>query len=144
MDDTKEYSVVFYMDDAKTILDQQKVEKGATCKYQGKPPFKPDTLDGRYIFEGWSNEDLLECVERNIECIAKFRLEAKSNEPISTEFTEGVALEAELDSTLEAGKKIQEQQKALEQDPRSTEEIINDIKENGKTEIGAPEQDLER
>ncbi len=142
--DIKEYSVVFYMDDAKTVLDEHRVQKGSKCKYNGPAPFKPDTLDGRYVFEGWSNEELLECVEKNVECIAKFRLEAKSNEPISTEFTEGVALEAELDATLEAGKKIQEQQRALEKDPRSVEEIVSDIKENGQTEIGEPEQDLER
>ena len=41
-----------------------------------------------------------------------------------------------LNDTIEAGKKVSEQQKALEKDSRSVEEIVNDILENGQTEIG--------
>ena len=41
-----------------------------------------------------------------------------------------------LNATVEAGQKVSEQQKALEKDSRSTEEIVNDVLENGKTEIG--------
>ena len=145
MEEAREFDVVFLMDDGTTILNEQKIKEGKKFRYVGPIPSKPDTLDGRYVFEGFTNEENLNKVIHNVECVAKFRLESKSeSQDITYDSTEGVALEAELDSTLEAGKKIQEQQKALELDPRSVEEIVSDIKENGQTEIGEPEQDLER
>jgi hypothetical protein len=144
MEETKEYDVVFMMDDGKTVVHQQKAAKGTECVYSGPTPTKPDTLDGRFVFIGWSNEEELKNIQSDLVCIAKFNLETKSKEDIAVDLTEGVALEAELDNVLEAGKKISEQQKALELDPRTTEEIISDIKENGRTEIGSPEQEMDR
>ena len=43
---------------------------------------------------------------------------------------------SKLNETMEAGQKVSAQQKALEKDPRSVTEIVNDILENGQTEIG--------
>ena len=43
---------------------------------------------------------------------------------------------ANLNETMEAGKKVNEQQIALEKDPRSITEIVNDILKNGQTEVG--------
>ena len=41
-----------------------------------------------------------------------------------------------LNATIEAGQKVNEQQKALEKDSRTAEEIVNEVLENGKAEIG--------
>ena len=41
-----------------------------------------------------------------------------------------------LNATIEAGQKVSEQQKALAKDSRTAEEIVNEVMENGKAEIG--------
>ena len=53
---------------------------------------------------------------------------------------------AVLNATIEAGQKVSEQQKAFAKETRTAEEIVNDIKENGKTEIGieANKDNIER
>ena len=41
-----------------------------------------------------------------------------------------------LNATIEAGQKANAQLKALEKDTRTAEQIVNEVLENGKTEIG--------
>ena len=47
---------------------------------------------------------------------------------------------------VEAGQKVTEQQKALEKDSRTAEQIVNEVLENGKAEIGieANKDNIER
>lgn len=140
-----EFEVIFLMDDNTTVLDRQFVLFGANVTYKGKTPEKEATTDGRFIFEGWTNEDKLNNVTSKVVCVAEFRYESNvSIENVMYQLTENVAENANLNDTLEAGKKVSAQQKALQKDPRSVEEIVTDIKENGKTEIGdqVQEQDL--
>ena len=46
------------------------------------------------------------------------------------------AKESNLNETLEAGKKVDAQQKALAKDSRTTSEIVSEVMKNGKTELG--------
>lgn len=133
-----EFEVIFLMDDKVTVLETKMVPKGAKAIYTGKEPEKEATLEGKYIFDGWENAEQLESVTGKVVCIAKFRLEANANQQDAMyQLSQENAEATNLNDALAAGQKVAEQEKALEQDPRSVSEIVNDIKENGKTEIGA-------
>ena len=78
-------------------------------------------------------------VQEKLILVAKY-----SAETVTTAKDENALLQASLENaektnlnaTIEAGQKVSEQSKALEKDSRSAEEIVNDVIENGKTEIG--------
>ena len=137
-----QFEVVFLMDDNETVLDKQSCGFGDSVNYKGKLPEKEPTVDGKYIFEGWTNEEELGNITSNVTCVAKFRYETTINiENVMYQLTENVAENANLNDSLEAGKKVAEQQKALELDKRSVEKIIAEVKENGRAEIGDVVQD---
>ena len=132
-----EFEIIFLMDDNETELYRQTAKFGDSVVYKGPTPEKEATVDGKYIFDGWTNDKELNNVTSNVTCVAKFRYETKINiETVMYQLTENVAENANLNDTLEAGKKVSAQQRALEKDPRSVEQIVSDIKENGQTEIG--------
>ena len=133
----EQIEVIFLDDDKLTILDRHFVDYGRSTKYKGKLPEKPATLEGKYTFVGWTNEEKLDCITQRLILVAKYNLEVNSE--IKDAMYEASLENAEnsnLNDTIEAGKKVSEQQKALEKDSRSVEEIVNDILENGQTEIG--------
>ncbi len=135
--ENEQIEVIFLDDDKLTVLDRQFVKYGDSVKYKGKQPEKAPTLEGTYTFEGWSDEEKMECVTQRLILIAMYKLEinAETKNAMFEASLENVE-NSNLNETMEAGKKVNEQQKALEKDPRSVTEIVNDILENGQTEIG--------
>ena len=134
----EQFEVIFYDEDEKTVLDRQLVESGSKVEYKGEEPFKEPINGISYKFVGWTGEENLESVTGNLVLVAKF--DAETN----TENKEDALLKASLENakntnlnaTVEAGQKVSEQQKAAEKDSRTSEEIVNEILANGKTEIG--------
>ena len=133
----EQIEVIFLDDDKLTILDRQFVEYGSSTKYKGKLPEKPASLEVKYTFVGWTNEEKLECITQRLILVAKYNLEVNSEiKDAMYEASLENAENSKLNETMEAGQKVSAQQKALEKDPRSVTEIVNDILENGQTEIG--------
>ena len=142
-----EYDVIFLDDDRTTVLDMQKVAHGEKVVYKGTKPVKEPTEKETYTFEGWDNEEKLECVTEKLVLIAKYSVSV--NNVTKDEFYQASlenAEQANLAAVLESGKKVAEQQKALELDPRTPEQIVADIVENGKTEVGQEQkrEDIDR
>lgn len=135
----EQYEVIFLDDDRKTVLDQQYVNAGKSVKYNGKTPVKEPTNQIKYTFYGWIGEEKMEAVNERLILIAKYSAEtvtASKDENAMLKASLENAEKTNLNATIEAGQKVNEQQKALEKDSRTAEEIVNDILENGKTEIG--------
>lgn len=131
------YEVIFLDDDKITVLDRQRVVAGNDVVYKGEIPVKAPTAQEKYTFKGWMDEEKLKNVNENLVFIALYEVEVNQNsqDAMYNASLEN-AQEANLNETLEAGKKVEQQKKALEKDSRSTAEIVSDIMQNGKTEIG--------
>lgn len=133
------FDVIFLDDDRTTILDMQKVKKGEKAEYKGNPPVKEPTAQVKYTFEGWVDSEELECIVEKTVVYAKYTSETlnatKDENDLYNASLEN-AENANLKNTIEAGQKVSSQQMAVEKDTRTTEEIVNDIVENGKTEVG--------
>lgn len=135
----EEYEIIFLDDDKTTVLDRQIVKAGSSVTYNGKLPEKDSTNVAKYTFTGWTNEEKLESVNERLILIAKY-----SSETINATKEQNALLDASLanaentnlNATIDAGNKLNEQQKALEKDFRSAEQIVNEVLENGQTEIG--------
>ena len=135
----EQYEVIFLDDDRLTVLDHQFVLEGKEVKYKGKTPSKEPVNGVKYTFAGWVGEEKMNAINEKTVLVAKYL-----SETISASKDENALLDASLenaegatlDSTVEAGKKLDAQQKALAKDPRTAEQIVNDVIENGKTEIG--------
>lgn len=133
------FDVIFLDEDKTTILDIQKVKKGEKAEYKGNPPVKEPTAQVKYTFECWVGEEKLECITEKTIVYARYvseTINATKDENAMFNASLENAENAKLKTTLEAGKKVSDQQLAVEKDSRTTEEIINDIMENGKTEVG--------
>lgn len=135
----EQYEVIFLDDDKITVLDRQMVEEGKKVTYKGETPTKAPTNLMTYTFAGWIGEEKMEAVTERLILIAKY-----SAETVVTSKDESALLAASLENakstnlnaTIEVGQKVSEQQKALEKDSRTAEEIVNEVLENGKAEIG--------
>lgn len=135
----EQFEVIFLDDDKVTVLDMQMVISGEKVKYKGKTPSKEPVNQTTYTFVGWTDEEKMECVTERLILVAKYVAETVTNSKEENALlAESLinAQETNLNATIEAGKRVSEQQKALEKDPRTAEQIINDILKNGKTEIG--------
>lgn len=131
------FEVVFLDDDKKTILDKQNVESGKSVKYKGNLPVKEPTAYETYTFSGWINEEKLDQVNENLVLIAKYTVETKnSTKDAMFEASLQNAEGAVLNETIDAGKKVDMQQKAIAKDPRTVSEIVSEVMKNGKAEIG--------
>lgn len=145
----EQFEVIFLDDDRRTVLDHQMVNEGQPVKYSGQTPTKEPTNGMSYTFIGWIGEEKMEAVSERLVLIAKY-----SAETISATKDENAMLQASLENaentnlnaTIEAGQKVSEQQKALAKDTRTAEQIVNEVLENGKTEIGqeANKDNIER
>lgn len=135
----EQYEVIFLDDDKTTILDRQMVNEGEKVEYKGQTPTKEPTNMMTYTFSGWIGEEKMESVTERLILIAKY-----SAETVVTSKDEAAMLDASLanaentnlNATIEAGQKVTEQQKALGKDSRTAEQIVNEVLENGKVEVG--------
>ena len=133
-----EFKVIFLDDDKKTILAEVQVEYGEKAVYPNETPTK-DTIQGvKYYFIGWEGQEKLEVVTADTTVIAKYAAETdtKSNEQALYDASLQNAENTNYSVVAEAGQKAVSQEKAVEKDPRTAEEIVIDIIENGKTEVG--------
>jgi hypothetical protein len=145
----EQYEVIFLDDDKVTVLEQQFVAAGSPVKYKGKTPAKEPVNGVNYTFVGWEGEEKMNAVNEKLVLVAKYAAEtatASKDENALLQASLENAENTNLNATIEAGQKVSEQQKAFAKETRSAEEIVNDIKENGKTEIGieANKDNIER
>lgn len=132
------FNVIFLDDDKKTVLATIRVEYGEKAVYPNGTPTK-DAIQGvKYHFIGWEGQEKLEVVTSDTVVIAKYAAETdtKSNEAALYDASLQNAENTNYNVVVEAGQKAVSQEKAVEKDPRTAEEIVNDIVENGKTEVG--------
>ena len=135
----EQVEVIFLDDDKITVLDRQFVNVGEKVKYNGKIPSKEPINGVNYTFVGWIGEEKLEAVSEKTIFIAKYSAETATATKEENALLEASLQNAEntnLNATIEAGQKANAQLKALEKDPRTAEQIVNEVLENGKTEIG--------
>lgn len=135
----EQFEVIFLDEDKITVLDRQMVNEGEKVEYKGKTPTKEPTNQMTYTFTGWVGEEKMESVTERLILVAKYAAETVTNSKDENALLAASLENAQntnLNATIEAGQKVNEQQKALEKDSRSAEEIVNEVLENGKTEIG--------
>lgn len=131
--------VIFLDDDKVTVLDRQFVNVGESVKYKGKTPSKEPINGVTYTFNGWIGEEKLASITEKTILIAKYSAETATATKEENALLEASLQNAEntnLNATIEAGQKANSQLKALEKDSRTAEQIVNEVLENGKTEIG--------
>ena len=135
----EQYEVIFLDDDKVTVLDRQMVNEGEKVTYKGQTPTKEPTNMMTYTFSGWIDEEKMDAVTEKLVLIAKYTAETVTNSKDEAALLAASLENAQntnLSATVEAGQKVSEQQKALEKDSRTAEEIVNEVLENGKAEIG--------
>lgn len=132
------FNVIFLDDDRKTVLAQLQVEYGERAVYPNGTPTKEAIQGVKYNFIGWEGQEKLEVVTADTVVIAKYVAETdtKSNEQAMYDASLQNAENTNYNVVVEAGQKAISQEKAVEKDSRTAEEIVNDIMENGKTEVG--------
>lgn len=135
---SQKFVVTFYDEDRKTILDKQEVNKGESVKYQGKTLEKPAENGINYIFIGWETTGNISMVMENIDLFAKYEESSKmtSKEDVMFDLSESNAENAKLDDVMQAGKKINEVEKAtrnlsLEQ----KRDLVNEVKDKGSVNL---------
>ena len=135
MDD---FQVIFLDDDRKTVLAMMRVEYGEKAVYPNGTPTKEAIQGVKYHFIGWEGQEKLEVVTADTVVVAKFASETdtKSNEAAMLDASLQNAESTNYNVVVEAGQKAVSQEKAVEKDSRTAEQIVNDIIENGKTEVG--------
>lgn len=145
----EQYEVIFLDDDKVTVLDRQMVNEGEKVTYKGQTPTKEPTNMMTYTFSGWIGEEKMEAVTEKLVLVAKYTAETVTNSKDEAALLAASLENAQntnLSATVEAGQKVSEQQKALEKDSRTAEEIVNEVLENGKAEVGieANKDNIER
>lgn len=94
----QKFTVIFYDDDRKTILDKQEVKKGERAKYSGKIPEKPAENGVEYTFVGWETTGNITMVMENITLFAKYEESSKLNSMF--ELSEANAENAKLNEVM--------------------------------------------
>ena len=145
----EQYEVIFLDDDRVTVLDRQFVNEGEKVTYKGQTPTKAPTNMMKYTFAGWIGEEKMAAVSEKLILVAKYSAESVTNNKDQAALLAASlenAKSTNLNATIEAGQKVSEQQKALAKDSRTAEEIVNEVLENGKAEIGveANKDNIER
>ena len=131
-------NVIFLDDDKKTVLAQIKVEYGGKAVYPNETPTKEEIQGMKFQFIGWEGQDKLDEIREDTVVFAKYVAETdiKSNESVLFNASLQNAESMNYNSVAEAGQKAISQDKAIEKDSRTVKEIVNDIIQNGKTEVG--------
>lgn len=134
----EEFDVIFLDDDKKTVLANLKVKYGEKATFPGKLPIKNPENGVRYNFIGWSDQEKLVAITENTVVYAIYDAETAniSNEEALIQASLDNAEQMNYNVVVEAGQKALSQQQAIEKDSRTAEQIVNDIIENGKTEVG--------
>lgn len=136
----EKFTVIFYDDDRKTILDKQEVAKGETVKYQGKTPEKPAENGVQYTFVDWETTGNLMMVMENIEVYAKYEQDSKmtsQGEKLMLEMSEKNAENANLDEVMEAGQKVSVTEKATrDMSLEQKKDLVNEVMEKGSVDLG--------
>ena len=132
------FSVIFLDDDKRTVLAKIKVEYGEKAFYPNGVPTKEAIQGVKYNFVGWEGQEKLEVVTADTVVIAKYSVETdtKSNEQALYEVSLQNAENTNYNVVVEAGQKAISQEKAVEKDSRTAEQIVDDILVNGQTEVG--------
>ena len=136
---SSKFTVIFYDDDRKTILDKQEVEKGASVKYLGKTPEKPAENGTQYTFVGWEMTGNITMVMEDINLFAKYEESSKvssKEENAMLDLTEKNAEVAKLNEVMQAGNKVTQAEKAtrnlsLEQ----KKDLVNEVIETGSVDL---------
>jgi len=136
---SQKFTVTFYDDDRKTVLDKQEVNKGESAKYAGKTPEKSAINGIEYTFVGWEMSGNIEFVTENIELFAKYEESSKSNSRESNDLfslSEANAENARLDEVMQAGQKVSQAEKATRN--MTLEEktaLVNEVKDKGSVDL---------
>lgn len=134
----EELEVIFFDEDKKTVLARIMVEYGEEAKYPNGIPTKEPIAGVKYNFIGWEGQEKLAVVTEKTVVIAKY--EAETNSLSNSDALYNASLQnaenTNYNAVVEACQKAMSQQKAVEKDSRTAEQIVNDIIENGKTELG--------
>lgn len=127
------YTVIFYDDDRTTILDKQEVDKGEKVTYNGVTPTKAPENGIEYAFSGWETTGNITCVMEDINLFAKYEAGKKDN---MFELSQQNAEAAKLNEVMEAGKKVQEAEKATrDMTVEQKKDLINEIKDKGSVNL---------
>lgn len=134
----EEFDVIFLDDDKKTVLANIKVEFGESAVYPGPTPTKEPVAGVKFNFVGWVGEDKLSVITENTVVVAKYEAETATGTNADALYNASLqnAEATNYNVVVEAGQKAVSQQKAIEKDSRTAEQIVSDIMENGKTEVG--------
>lgn len=132
------FNVIFLDDDKKTVLAKIEIKYGEKAIYPNGTPTKEPMQGIKYNFVGWEGQEKLEVVTADTIVIAKYAAETDtiSNEQALYNASLQNAENTNYNVIVEAGQKAISQEKAIEKDSRTPEEIVNDIIKNGKTEVG--------
>lgn len=134
----EEFDVIFLDDDKKTVLANFKVKHGERAIFPGKDPVKDSITGVKYTFIGWIGQDKLDAITENTVVYAKYEAESitvANDDALYNNLLQN-AEAINYNVVVDAGQKAASQQQAVEKDSRTAEQIVKDIMENGKTEVG--------
>ena len=135
----QKFTVTFYDDDRKTILDKQEVEKGESVKYSGKTPEKAAINGIEYTFSGWETTGNIMMVMEDIELFAKYDESSKvgsKEENSMLEMSEMNAESAKLNEVMEAGNKVNQVEKATRNmTVEQKKDLVNEVKDKGSVDL---------
>ena len=112
----EQFEVIFLDDDRLTVLEQQMVKQGEAVKFKGKTPAKEPVNGVTYTFDGWVGEEKMDSVQEKLVLVAKYIAEtatATKDENAMLQASLENAEKTNLNATIEAGQKVNEQQKGL-------------------------------
>ena len=135
---SEKFTVIFYDEDGKTVLDKQEIEQGKSVKYQGKTPEKPAENGVEYTFSHWETTGNVECVEENLEIFAKYEESSKMalQEDALWELSEENAEKANLNEVMKAGQKVNDLEKATrELNLEQKKDLVKEVKEKGSVNL---------
>lgn len=136
----EQFTVIFYDEDRKTILDKQEVGKGESVKYQGKTPEKPLENGIQYTFIGWETTGNMKCVMENMEIYAKYEEDSKNisqDEKLMFEMSEKNAENANLNEVMESGQKLSGAEKATrDMSLEQKRDLVSEVMEKGSVDLG--------
>lgn len=136
----EKFTVIFYDDDHKTILDKQEVTEGESVKYQGKMPEKSAENGIQYTFVGWETTGNMKCVMEDMDIYAKYEEDSKmvsQDEKAMLEMSEKNAENANLNEVMEAGQKVSMAEKATrDMSLEQKKDLVNEVLEKGSVDLG--------
>lgn len=136
---SEKFTVTFYDEDRKTVLETQEVNKGESVKYQGKFPEKPAENGIQYTFVGWETTGNITMVMENIELFAKYEESSKMSskeENSMFELSEANAENANLNEVMQAGQKVAQAEKATrEMTVEQKMDLVNEVIDKGSVDL---------